>query len=168
MLVLLPIGVGFKETSIILCIGFLLKDIADISWNPLKISFWKNIKRESWTLFFLSLSLCLGVKIAIDLFVRASTPFMTMEYYTNEVQIPIFIANLKQLSFYTLLINAGTFLAFLILPAREEAVKVFKLLALVFIVGNFLFGIVAEYRIWFEMIPFALYSLDRNLLIEPA
>ena len=166
LLLLLPLGVGFKETSIILCLGFLLKDIVGKSWNPLRKSFWSNTQRESWVLFFLSLFLCLGVKIAIDLSVRASTPFMTMEYYANEVQIPIFVANLEQLSVYTLLINAGTFLAFLILPSGEETVKVFKWLAVAFIVGNFLFGIVAEFRIWFEMIPFALYALDRNLATE--
>jgi len=164
LLLILPLGVGIKETAIILCLGFLLKDVTGTPWNPLKKSFWEKIKKESWILFFASLFLCLGTKIAIDLVVRASTPLMTMEYYANEIPIPIFLANIRQLSFYILLINAGTFLVFFLLPSKDNKIRVFKILAITFAVGNLLFGIMAEYRIWFEMIPFALYAIDKNLL----
>ena len=60
-----------------------------------------------------------------------------------------------------LFINAGTLLAFLLLPHATRTLVAFKAIALAFIAGNFLFGIITEYRIWFELIPLALYGLEQ-------
>jgi hypothetical protein len=114
-----------------------------------------------------ALMLCAGVKIAIDYFVHAPM-FFTME--TKPVDSGTFyllenFVNLKDiLPFF---INAGTLTAFFILPNANKNVLILKLLAIPFILGTFLFGNMIEYRIWFEMIPFALYALDVNIYGDP-
>ena len=50
--------------------------------------------------------------------------------------------------------------AFLLLPAHDNKIRSLKLIAIVFALGNFLFGVIAEYRIWFELIPFSLYAIE--------
>jgi hypothetical protein len=43
----------------------------------------------------------------------------------------------------------------------------FKVIALGFALGNLLFGVITEYRIWFELIPLGLFALERSL-VRPA
>ena len=61
----LPLGMGFKETSAVLCLAFIFTE-------------------QSWTrrlvLLTVSLSACLAVKTAIDIYVDVPIPFFTMEY----------------------------------------------------------------------------------------
>ena len=59
-------------------------------------------------------------------------------------------------------------LAFFLLPTKDEKIRSMKYIALAFLLGNLFFGIFNEYRIWFEMIPFALYAIDKHLLQEGA
>lgn len=67
-----------------------------------------------------------------------------------------------------LLVNAGTLAALLLLPPWRGLPLMGKVVAGLFIAGNFTFGVITEYRIWFEMIPVALYNLEVALLRPPA
>ena len=62
------------------------------------------------------------------------------------------------------LINAGTLLSFFLLPAVHPKVSALKMMAVLFALGNFLFGTVLEFRIWFELIPFALFAIESHRL----
>jgi len=146
---LLPLGMGFKETTILLPLGFL---ISEFPWKR-KTSF-----------FLLSLAICVVVKIAIDLYVHVPLPFFTMEYsFTKDnLEGSYLIYNINKLlslNFIPLLINSGTLLAFLLLPALDKTTIAFKVIGLIFLGFILLFGLINEYRIFFELIPFALYSL---------
>jgi len=102
--------------------------------------------------------LCFAVKVAIDVYTNSPRPFLTMEIGRTD---PYFWSNMGRLAFLLpFLVNGGTLLAFFLLPSYDKTVRALKGLAAVFVIGNFSFGIITEYRIWFEMIPFALYSLD--------
>jgi len=148
LLLLLPLGMGFKETTGILCVAFLLSD--DLS------------RSTKWRMSLAAVALCVAVKLAIDLFVGTSRPFFTMETGIGGSLAEVYlIHNLQSLSsLQPLLINAGTLLSFAILPTTGNKVHTLKLLAVLFSAGNFLFGTVLEYRIWFELIPFALYTVE--------
>lgn len=151
---LIPLSVGFKETSLILCAVFLLSDLP-----------WK----QRLGMFIGSLVLAAVVKISIDYFVHAPL-FFTMETRVDGESTGTFylwtnIYNLKDvLPFF---INAGTLLAFLLLPNADRNIAVLKMVAILFISGNMFFGNMIEYRIWFEMIPFALYAMDVNIYGDP-
>lgn len=77
----------------------------------------------------------------------------------------LFWQNLRALGHgLPLLINAGTLAAFLLVPPWRGIPLLFKLAAGLFIGGNFFFGVITEYRIWFELIPLALYNLEAAFL----
>ena len=165
LLVLLPLGVGFKETVLILCLAFLFRDLQGSSWNPLQRSFWAQFKKESWLLFFTSVVLCLIVKASIDTYVRVSSPLLTVEYTSEYTQKFLLYENALRLkNLFPFFINAGTLLAFFVLPSSDPKVRTLKLLAAVFALGIFSFGVITEYRIWFEMIPFSLYVIVRAVI----
>lgn len=148
MFALLPIGMGFKETSIILCAAFLFLELP-----------WK----QRWQLAIGSGILCVAVKITLDLYVGSPIPFFTMEngFESSRITNYYIIRNLIGLkTIFPFFINSGTLLAFILLPIYDRKMLALKLIAALFIVGNMFFGNIFEYRIWFEMIPFALYGLE--------
>ena len=155
ILFLLPLGMGFKETAGVLCAAFLLSD--ELS------------RAAKWWMFLTAAGLCVAVKVAIDLVVGAPQPFFTMETGLGGPLAAVYvIQNLRSLtSLQPLLINAGTLLSFAILPALNKKVLSLKLLAVLFAAGNFMFGTALEYRIWFELIPFALYGIDSVVFSRP-
>lgn len=145
---LAPLGMGFKETSLILCAVFLFSELP-----------WKN----RWVLLLGSGALCVGIKILLDLYVHAPVPFFTMEngFESSRVTNYYIIRNLIGFrEFIPVFINAGTLLAFLLLPIYNQKILGMKFIAGLFMLGNLLFGNIFEYRIWFEMIPFALYGIE--------
>ena len=151
LLFIIPLGVGFKESIMILCVAFLL---ADLPW------------RQRLYLFFIAGVLSLGMKIILDFVVHAPI-FFTME--TGSEQNTYRSYNLS--SFKTIIpffINAGTLLAFYLLPSSgNKNITALKLISIPFILGNLLFGVLTEYRIWFEVIPFALYAIDVKIYGDP-
>jgi hypothetical protein len=152
IVLLLPLGMGFKETSGILCFAFLFAD--ELS------------RKTRWQLLLASLALCVAVKLGIDMLVGVSEPFFTMETGLGGPFSAVYIVqNVRSLSsLQPLMINAGTLLSLALLPALNRKLLALKVLALLFAAGNFLFGTVMEYRIWFELIPFALYAIDSALI----
>lgn len=147
MLVILPFAMGFKETSLLLCLGFLF---AELPWD-------KRIK-----LTLISGAVCMAVKLILDYLVQVPIPLLTMQTgYSSTITDSHFYINLLGFSaLHPFLINAGTLLAFLILPNYDKNMFAFKIIAAAFIIGNLVFGVIFEYRIWFELIPFAMYGLE--------
>jgi hypothetical protein len=149
---LLPISVGFKETTLILCAAFLF---TEFPW------------RQRLGMLVGALALSVGVKVLIDYFVHAPM-FFTMETKPSAAGTFYLLENFNNLRDITpFFINAGTLAAFFILPNANKNIFFLKLIAIPFILGTFLFGNMIEYRIWFEMIPFALYALDVNIYGDP-
>ncbi len=143
---LVPLGTGFKETTLLLPLAFLFTDES-----------WKNRLLKAGIAGLLGVA----VKVAIDAYVR-NPIFWTMRTAGQGPDAAsYFFGNLANLgNIYAWLLNAGTLLAFLILPMFNKKMQALKLIGLLFILGNFLFGVLFEYRIWFEMIPFALYGIE--------
>lgn len=146
LLFLLPLGVGFKETVMILCFGFLF----------IEASYKQRIYK-----FFVSFFLCMLVKLSLDAYVHAPL-FFTME---TEAEQNFLIYNLSRFrDAVPFFINAGTLLSFLLLPSMGNTkISIFKVLTVLFVIGNLFFGILTEYRIWLEIAPFALYSFDTRV-----
>lgn len=149
LLLLLPVATGFKETAMVLCVAYLFWD--DAPW------------RRRLLYFVLAGAACLAVKTAIDLGTRSPRPILTMTV-GDGTPGDRFLLNLRYLRRLTIghpiIINAGTLLAFLLLPGRSQRMWMLRTICLLFSAGIFACGIIAEYRIWFEMIPIALYGLE--------
>ena len=154
LLFLIPLGTGFKETAMILCLGFLF---ADLTWQ----------KRLSFLAGALGLSVL--IKTGIDIYTHAPV-FLTMETRMggNEAFSYYFWDNLKGFaSVFNYLINAGTLLVFYLLPSGNRNVLYLKLISIPFVLGIMLFANAGEYRIWFEMLPFSLYAMDVVIYGDP-
>ncbi len=116
-----------------------------------------------------SLTIGIIVKIFIDYYVHAPI-FFTMETRTGGIAANglYFVNNIFLLKdIFPFFINSGTLMAFLLMPHVHKNVLILKLIAIPFILGNFIFGNIIEYRIWFELIPFALYAIDFNIYGDP-
>ena len=148
LLILLPLAMGFKETTAVLCIVFLLAP--ELS------------KQDKWRMFLAALVLCVLVKLGIDLFTKSASPLFTMETGVGgAVSASYLLQNLKAFeSLPTFLINAGTLLCFFVVPAANRKIFPLRIIAVLFAVGILLFGTVLEFRIWFELIPFALCAIE--------
>lgn len=148
--IVIVLGIGFKETVLILAIAFLF---AELPWK-MRIA--------------LLISSLLGsslVKIGIDASLGLP-PFFTMETRWNgDPQQTLYVlSNLYSLkTILPFFVNAGTLLALLMVPNYNKNILVFKLLAICFIAGLFAFANIIEYRVWFEMIPFSIYALDLSI-----
>ncbi len=145
---LAPLGMGFKETSLILCAAFLFSELP-----------WKT----RWMLFLGCGAVCVAIKVGLDLYVHVPIPFFTMENGFESTRVTNFYIIRNLIGFRELVpffINAGTLLAFVLLPIYDRKLLGMKFIAGLFALGNLFFGNVFEYRIWFEMIPFALYGIE--------
>ena len=156
LLALLPIGMLFKETTIVLCVTFL---------------FLPRPRKHKLLLFAAASALCLLVKLAVDRAVGVPLPGMSMT--TGNEAGPNIAINLDVLThldrhFFVnpVLINAGTLAALLFLPQRDARIALIKTIALLFTTNMLVFGRIVEYRIWFEMIPLSLYAMELTFLAE--
>jgi hypothetical protein len=94
--------------------------------------------------------------------------FNTWSLLVNNID-DLFSTNLN----HVLFVNAGALFLMLMIPWRNRRDVVFKILAMVFIVGQFLCGIIHEFRIWYEILPlgwiviseaiFNLYKSDSQM-----
>jgi hypothetical protein len=153
--ILIPLSMGFKETAFILCLAFMF---SDQPWRT-------RILMTAGSLF-----LSAAIKIGIDMYVHAPLFFtMQMESLDNTSTELYIISNMRLLlkDLIPLFANAGLLLALFIAPSSNFNVRVFKFISIPFVIGILLFGIVTEYRIWFELIPFALYALDVAIYGDP-
>ncbi|UII22315.1 hypothetical protein [Fulvivirga ligni] len=152
MLLLLPLAMGFKETALVLCLGFLLID------QP-----WKMRVKY----FLISGVLSVTVKVIIDIMLGTPLPFFTMEHahlVDNKPQGLYLFYNIKIFLYQfsmPLFVNGGMLLAFILIPSFSREAKIMKVISYAFIASILLFGIILEYRIFFELIPFCLYYLSQ-------
>lgn len=145
-------GMPFKETAVVL------------SLFPLALPL---SRRRQFALAAVTLAGCLAIKLAVDWASGSDTPGATMVWKSFYDEGSLLSWNLRQLlTGYPLLVNAGTLLAFLVLPTSRRELLGLKVVAAAFIAGNFLFGVVNEFRIWFEMIPLSLYGLRFGYLAD--
>lgn len=64
---------------------------------------------------------------------------------------------------HVLFTNAGALFIMMLIPWRNRRDVVFKILAVVFIIGQFLGGIIIEYRIWYEILPLGWMVISETL-----
>ncbi|MBE0670307.1 MAG: hypothetical protein IH588_06950 [Anaerolineales bacterium] len=142
---LIPISIGFKETGMIFCLVFLF---FDLPW------------RQRLALLAGVLVLSIGVKVFIDWYTN-SLLFFTMKTQLETGSEYYFRSNLRVFkNLIPYFINSGTLIVLFLLPNADRKIFYLKLISIPFIFGIFLFGIADEFRVWFELIPFSLYSLD--------
>jgi hypothetical protein len=146
---LVPIATLFKETALLIPIAFL---------------FWGKIPwRRRVALCVLSMLAGLAAKGILDLVTSSPSPLITMTLSDAHTE-PRLATNLRLISIlragHPLFINAGLLAALLLLPCSDRRILGWKVIALVFIVGNMLFGLINEYRIWLELVPPSLQAID--------
>jgi hypothetical protein len=64
---------------------------------------------------------------------------------------------------HVLFVNAGALFIMMLIPWRNRRDVVFKLLAVVFIIGQFLCGSISEFRIWYELLPLGWMVISETL-----
>jgi hypothetical protein len=64
---------------------------------------------------------------------------------------------------HVLFANAGALFIMMMIPWRNRRDVVFKILALAFIIGQFLCGIINEFRIWYELLPLGWMMISETL-----
>ena len=64
---------------------------------------------------------------------------------------------------HVLFANAGALFIMMIIPWRSRRDVVFKILAVVFIIGQFLCGIINEFRIWYELLPLGWMVISETI-----
>jgi hypothetical protein len=126
--------------------------------------FWEGVSLRRKLLYIgITLVASLVIKTGVDLVTANPSLLFTMTYSTRSGTTRI-IDNIRQLLILRidspLFIDAGLLVALLLLPIGKRPLLMLKLIAIAFILGNFVFGQIFEYRIWFEMIPISLYALD--------
>jgi hypothetical protein len=147
---ILPLGMLFKETAIVLCLAFLFLDMP-----------WRQRLRK----FSIALALCLAAKIAADLAVGLSVPVFTptaSDRYGLRLDQNWAILLHRHEGSWTnpILVNGGLLIALFLTSWRDRSLLMLKTVAIVFAANIVVFGMINEYRIWFEMIPVALYALE--------
>jgi len=147
----IPLAVGFKETAILLCVAFFFQEAK--SWKARTVS------------FVAAVLLCLLVKVGIGLLTNPEQFLFTMtnrERPEEPLRLGINFFYILRYKWPTtpILVNAGTLLAFLLLPLMTRTMWMLKTIALLFVSGILMYGLINEFRIFFEMIPIALYGVD--------
>ncbi len=163
----IPLAMFFKETAIVMLVALL---------------FWEGVTRRRKLIFTgATLAAALMVKTTVDLITRNPSPLFTMTYRSSDFSIiaaylrqpvttgftfqtSLLAENLRQIFTWQLvtplLVNAGLLLSLFILPFKNRTIVMLKVTALVFTLGILVFGVINEFRIWFEMIPVSLYALE--------
>ena len=139
------LGMGFKETILVASVFLLGMG----SGSPTKRS-----------LTFVSVLIaCLAIKVTFNQLTGSGFFFVfDTVNFSNGTWIPL--SNLRSLLDlrlnHVILVNAGTLLISLLLPVRDRRMLIFKAIVVAFFAGNFLLGIIDEYRIFLEVTPISL------------
>jgi hypothetical protein len=64
---------------------------------------------------------------------------------------------------HALFANAGALLLMMLIPWRTRRDMLFRILAVVFVIGQFLCGIIIEFRIWYEILPLGWIVISEAL-----
>jgi hypothetical protein len=150
--IVIIIGMLFKETTIVLLVGFL--------FLPLPL-------RKRLNLVLITGIFYIIVKVIVELAVQNPIPFLSLSVTPDnkgglqDLWIIENLALLLQSRVYAhpIWVNAGTLLALLLLPSKGRSILMLKSIAALFVISIFIFGKIFEYRIWFEAAPIAVYGL---------
>ena len=148
---MIPLAVGFKETAGLLSVAFLF--CTEKSWKQRLVSFCAVVL------------LCLLVKIGIGLLTNPEQFLVTMTNRERSGEPLRIGTNLFYILRYKwpatpLLVNAGTLLVLFLLPSSSWNIWMLKTIGVLFVAGILTYGLINEFRIFFEMIPLALYGMD--------
>jgi hypothetical protein len=152
---ILPIAVLFKETACVLAIGYL---------------FLESSRRNRILAFGVALALGVATKLIADwatvsgtgLGLDASKLVANFRFiFLGEFPHPEWYIPLQRIN-HPLLINAGLSLAFILHPSKGRHAKALWAVFLAFTASALIWGLILEYRIWFEMIPVSLYPFYRR------
>ena len=145
---LVPLATLFKETALLLSLSFLFQGDVRIR------------RRLAW--FAGSLVAGFALKGIADVITQNPSPLFTMTVGDAPGAIRI-LDNIHELFStrmdHPILADAGLVLSILILPPVNARIRMLKTIGVAFVLGNLTFGMIAEYRIWFEIIPLSLYAL---------
>ena len=153
------VGVGFKET---------------VTLGSLALLFWENTSlRRRMLYFLLMIGACVILKISIDLLVESPHLGLTMSF-DNEGPVSFatglpggIISNLRTWIMvhanHTIFVNAGTFVVFLLLPISDRQDLMWKIVGILFLLGNMFCGIITEHRIFHEIIPISLWAIIKKV-----
>jgi len=154
------VGTGFKETLILGSVVFLFQT----EW-PMK----RRLAWASTTLF-----LCLLLKIGIDVLTHNPAILFTMQLDSEGPLVMDGVTergiwyNLRALREvylnHPVFINGGTLLIFLLLPMRDAEDRMWKSIGVLFVAGTMLFADINEYRVFHELIPMSLLSIQKHFL----
>lgn len=163
----IPLAVLFKETAIVMIVALLFMEGATC--------------RRKLIYTIVTLAAALAVKTTVDLITGNPSPLFTMTYRISDLYIiagylrePVtaefsfqtsrLLENLREIASWQLdtplLVNAGLLLSLFVLPFKNRVIIMLKVTALLFALGILFFGVINEFRIWFEMLPVSLYALD--------
>jgi len=148
LLALVPIGVLFKETALLL----------PLLWLP---GSRPRARRAAWV--GAGLGLGLAAKLVAHLLGATAGGGAALALPSTELLLNLRHLRLTWLSIYTpLLFNAGTLVALALLPARGSRGTALRLLGGAFAAAALVFARLPEARIWFELLPVALLALERS------
>jgi len=109
----------------------------------------------------------LVLKLAVDLAVQNPVPLFSPTVQPPDGGSCRLGQNLRLLLSsplaHPIWLNAGTLAALALIPSRIRLVSLTRTVAVCFALSIFVFGVVSEYRIWFEMAPLAVVALSRWL-----
>ena len=156
-LIFLPIATLFKETAIVLSVAFL---------------FVEGSAKKRLLLFAAAIALSVGAKFVADVITQSqgrftldtrmlqanirytlSGEFPHKEWYTwvSRINHPVFI-------------NAGLLVAFFLYPFQSRNAWMLRTIVIIFVVGTLFWGVIFEFRIWYELIPILLVPLYQSQL----
>lgn len=146
---IIPIATGFKETAILLSFLFLLLN--------------EKSFKEKILYTFIALFASILIKFFLGIITENSALFFSMESSLDSFYNAIKnIASIFNGELYSILfINGGLTVAFLLIPTKDKIVNGLKIISLLFIIFNFIYGNIKEYRIFIELIPFSVYAFDK-------
>lgn len=159
-LCVLPVAVLFKETAAVLVAAYL---------------FVSGSRRRRMALFGTAAALCVVPKVTVDVLTHSTGRFTFDASFLATNMRFLFLGSFPYPEWYPgmtgyhhpLLLNAGLLVAFMVYPFRGAHVWMLRAIVLCFIAGTLLYGIMFEYRIWFDIVPLLLYPLYEPLLVRP-
>jgi hypothetical protein len=158
---ILPVAVLFKETALLLPFAYLL--------GP------RPLKRRLAT-FAIAAILAAAARLVATrwagttegVLLNWKIPLANLRYFfTGEFPEPGWYQYPLRWQIHPILANAGLCVAFLLVKSDDPNMPALRCVFWLFTLMTFLFGIILEFRIWFELIPICLYPLWTRLAPAP-
>ena len=157
LMLVVCIGGLFKETTLLCAILILLGE----NWT---------LKRRITCFVGVVVATLLLNKMMMAHYGLKSTSLALMNSSDGRISYQLLYDNVRYLFSldlrHVLFSNAGTLLVIMLIPWRNHRNVIFKLIIIAFIIGQALYGIFTEVRIWYEMLPLGWMLISDALLAE--